>query len=442
MIDIWFINNAPQINIDDYNNLFNKKLYITINESIHLNALEAFVYNIAIFHINRLNYKDNIVIEYSLNNLNNFINNYEDENEDLLTTVTYLSYNNNPIVISNLDSDMYTYKEVPDNIKLMFIFPELFKHIAIEPNNNFYRQSKIFDNLLEDNIQLIVTLRKNVYSENIPHKSRVNSDLSFFNYDKNIITVKRNIINKSLMHDILYNIEKQNFREIKDYFENEISSNRTFSYITDDNPNNKPNCIPNDNERIINVKLESRFIQRKIINNFYNINVCDWIYKEFYKFLQTNSILIENRTIELEKFTPIFAFYTNSFDTIETHIKNTYSLNDNIRYNIKKLFIEVNEYEESPLSNEENYNENCYNNDNSCITVKILLNDKLNYHNNGIQFEDKVHSHLNKGDMIIYSGFVKYKETKIQKGIKVYLVSHIDLITDKIEEWWEKEVLN
>ena len=431
-MDIWNVKSTIRLNIDDYKDIINKPLYLTENIS-NYNELEKYVYEIALFHLKRLQYENNVEIEYSLKSLDDFINNYNCDDDSIFTSLTFISPNDNPIILTNMNYEMYTYKDINDDANILFIFPEELKNIFIEPNKHFYRYCKLFnDDDSHDNVQLIVRIfeKKSSNINLLLEDSNYINTLVFSNYDKTDITVKNDIMNKEILEDILYNTEKTHFDNIKHHFENELKLNRTF--LT--NLLKIENTTSDNNETIkLQVKLDPRFIQRRVVNNFYNGDVCDWICKEIKNNLNINDTFKIKNKIEIDKLPAVLSFFINSYPNIIENIKKTYSLNNGITYNIRELFVESHE-------DNENDEEIIMKNDKSDITFKILLNDKPNYDNNGLLFEDNIITYLNKGDMIIYNGFVKYKETAIKKGVKIYLVGYFDLFINKKEEWWVKEV--
>lgn len=231
--------------------------------------LEKFVYDMAMFHFDRLNIKFDPEIHYIEywwkvenidNNLlkksNNIIHNFHtDKDEDLfnsenthiypiLSSVTYLNDSFYPTVITNLKYEEMTNNDYTnENNEFILSFPKKMKHISFDGSNihgvcnimsediidNTERKTIMFNlwekhspkNVVYRNFNDNCEIINNLYErdEKILKVDSVN-DISFFR-----VNIKNDVVNKIIKNFILNNID-ENIKILDKYLKSNISNNK------------------------------------------------------------------------------------------------------------------------------------------------------------------------------------------------------------------------
>jgi len=136
----------------------NKYNYLLLDkERETLNVLEKYVYDIAIFHLNRLNIElnEDIQIEYWLNyEFKNIKNNLHVDHQEFdkyhndvfitpfLSTITYFNDNPYPTLLTNMEDNESTN---PESINMSFVFPQKNKHISFDGGKYLHGQVNVFN---------------------------------------------------------------------------------------------------------------------------------------------------------------------------------------------------------------------------------------------------------------------------------------------------------
>ena len=186
------------------NNLYNGTRLLDVTKSKYT-LLEKYVYDIAMFHLKRLqNCENSISEDDDINNKTYFVefwvkDKYQtsalhvdcDEylkkeqleyNYPLLSSVTYLNDSNVPTVITNIDMDRFMYKEFEKDLKLFFSFPKKGKQITFD--GKYYHGSAF----LEDEIGTDGVKNKDRYiiAVNLWDKNPTNVEYyNYINFDNN-----------------------------------------------------------------------------------------------------------------------------------------------------------------------------------------------------------------------------------------------------------------
>jgi hypothetical protein len=175
----------------------NSKLYLLNTNKKKFNLIEKIVYELAMFHLYRLNINFDpehyfieywtkleivnpnqvIVHEYHVDKDENLLTNEKILKYPLLSTVTYLNDNIYPTIISNIKANGY--KTFNKN-KLLLSFPKKLKHISFY-GNNVHGVQKIFNTKNNNNI-IRKTLMFNIWENHVPLKLYQN--MSNYMYDK------------------------------------------------------------------------------------------------------------------------------------------------------------------------------------------------------------------------------------------------------------------
>ena len=364
----------------------------------------------------------------------------------------------NPIIYTNISDEEYMFKEFSDTY-LHVCFPEKNKQIVFD-GNKYYSSHLSNDFVLIINVwdvfPMSITYFDNIICDYLLYKDTQNA---IFNSNKTIINKKSDpivqlhpdisditvigswgIITEKFLEKIIYSktndisIYDNLFKLINSTASdilfrqntiNEIEQLETLSAIEEINKNNTFQKSQNIQKRI-NIN-EDKFIQRLIIYNKFQKELCDWIVRESEKYaLENNAWVVQNNIhiLQVEKITSIFSFILDSFNESINNICESYSLNkDKHVFHIEDIYISK---LDSTLKNENN--SLFYTKHNNDIVLYIALNDE--FENGGILFNDTITTHLKKGNMLIFNGNTKYSINNISSGVKYNLIAHINIMED------------
>lgn len=483
--NLWNINlfNDNKINENIVDLIKNKttQLYLLNFKKEQFTLIEKYVYDIAIFHLKRLNIElnDEIFIEFWFKSkiIDNFdkiygINNFHvdcDEEEKkynnkvvhpILSCVTYGSDSLYPTIITDVSYDDYKFKNLENKEMLQIIFPEKNKHITFD-GSYMHGAGNIFD--MDDmkttdteRIMLAINLWKH-RPLNIKYFVPDTNDI-LYDFDKSNIMIEINsntdfheiknndIFTYDFYENLFYNKENISWpNELIIYFKELITKNTNNFLIKKNDNNNKNKILKNETEKINKLLIDvsdietitetqcdqvdqkflyNRFVQRHICNKIYGKNVCEWIIFESEEYAKNNGGWTTSRhekyattDIPVEKIVPVFRYVLYSFQTIFQKIHTYYCLPKNTELNIVDLFIVK-------------YSENAQNmldlhHDGSFLTVNLLLNDACEFEGGGTYFNDGTTVFLEQGDMLIHSGKIKHAGIQITKGKRYLLVAFI-----------------
>jgi hypothetical protein len=475
-----------KIYYEKLNNFFlmnnNISLQILNPKKNELDILEHFILKTINYHIKNLKKDcniDNYYIEfwtkkeiYQETNTNNFINNFHiDCDEQLKNTenkfisplfscVTYLDDSDFPLLLTDIDIESYKFKNFCEKNNIMLFFPKKNTQIIFD-GSKFHGIVDIFNVLSKEikkfqrkiisinvweknpiNINIYNTNKNHIYTEldtninfeNVTKKETTYSDHEFkhefyekmlyecnnFKLPNDIVDKVKNIYNNSNYIEIISTttkIESDKFNK-KNYIQ---------KLIKDVNFMNKLDT--NDKEKKYDKIINNRFLQRIIYNKFYTKEICEWIIDRFENYALKNGGWLTNRhknypttDIPIEKIPNIFDFIIFSFKNLFQKIKKSYSIEENINFNIADLFIAKYDSETQNSLDEHR--------DGSFFSFNILLNEPSNFEGGGTCFEDGVTVYLEQGDIIVHSGRIKHRGNKITKGVRYILVAFISIIID------------
>jgi hypothetical protein len=445
------LNNICEINESNITYLLNNK---NIN-----NIIEKIIYDISVFHLNKLNVElnESIFIEfwfkkYSKDNslhidcdeYQRIFNNKYDYESPFLSCVTYLNDNNTiPTLLTNVDNESYKYK-IFENNKLYISLPRKMKQISFNGGKYFHGNNILNDNY--DNMRNIFVINlwdkkpTNVPYFNYEHFSykyemSLKKKIDYIYYEKEIklfninennnsikITLNDDILSPIFFENLLYNPDYINLNIFNNYI-NEFNNYDTFIFDTD-LKNKKDNNKIKKRIDTLNIK---KFEQRFIIKNHFTKDICKWIINEAEYYANNNSGWTKKRhnnypttDLPIELIKNVFNFTLISFqETISKEINNNYFLNNQYNYEITDLFIVKYEYlHQTKLD---------LHDDDSTITVNILLSNINDFKGGGTYFEDGIITFLNQGDMLIHSGNIKHSGVEITEGKRYVLVFFINL---------------
>lgn len=431
------------------------------------NIIEKYIYDIAEFHIKRLNKNpENTYIEFWFKNNNNpdnslhfdcdeydrQINKSEDYNIPFLSCVTYLNDCNIPTIITNIDKEKYKYKDFSDDILVAFSLPRKSKQVTFEGGKYYHGAYKITQDQDYQERKILIINLWDKKPLNVPYFNY--GDL-FYKYAMNIKEELKDIDfdkNKKILKIIENNkIKTQNTKYITDDFLNkiiyegmEIELFENFQNILNDTNNDififkkeiiknsqKPSSEYIQTQQIPNEFFDidqPKFNQRFIFKNHFTKDICKWIINESEEYASQNNGWMTDRhnkypttDLPVEKIPNIFRYILTSFhETISKYIIESYCLQENeIILEIKDLFIVKYEHDK------QNFLE--FHTDGSLLTVNILLSEKSEFKGGGTLFEDDITYYLNQGDMILHSSKSRHSGLPITEGKRYLLVFFINL---------------
>lgn len=455
-IDIWNIdfNLDKQEIIDNFlkinNNLSLLNLLKSKNE---YSFVEQIVYNIALFHFNRLNITldNSTFVEFwfkSVPDTDNFhldCDEFIKSNQNkyvhpLLSCVTYLNDHNCPTILTDIDYDTYKYKEFEDQTSICLSFPRFGKHITFEPNK-FHGISNLFnnDNYKTPRYMLAINLwDKN--PENIPYyndehnaieHNTLLTNISKIDNNFETIIVSNKIINFDFFERLLYHKEKNLFLKFEEFI-SENNTNHSFKIILNKDTEkdklqqelkNKYGNIIDDINSIMDentVIRYNRFLQRFSYPKIFTNDICRWIINECENYAINNGGWTTKRHVKypttdlpIENIKPIFPFIVETFKTIADKIKRSYNLNDDIKLNFVDVFIVKYKH------NEQSFLE--LHKDGSFLSFNILLSSPDEFEGGGTYFDDGLIMTQEQGDLTIHSSKIKHAGLPITKTTEIYL---------------------
>jgi hypothetical protein len=485
-IAIWNFNEQPYMDelLNEINLNFdfdkNTSFFLLNLNKTHCSILEKYVYDIALFHLKRLqvsedDIKDKYFIEFWVKNKYKTACLHVDCDEylrteqleyiyPLLSSVTYLNDSNIPTVITNIDMDRYMYKEFEKDLKLFFSFPKKGKQITFD--GKYYHGSVFLSNDIdvgknEDRYIIAINLwdkkptNAKYYNynnvENIEQTltTILNNKKIFFLEEKDLqenvnlsnIALDKDVMNYKLFENILYKSKENVFTEfgnIIDFNEKDKNHIHNYKVFLDETIEQKRlvsqlktqycNILEDIQELIYETKTIkcNRFLQRFIYPNIYCHNVCLWIINECEKYAAKNGGWTKKRhnnypttDLPVEKVVAISGFVFETLKIITEKIKKSYGLNDDIKLDYTDLFIV--KYKDD----DQNFLE--IHQDGSFLSFNILLSEIADYEGGGTYFDDGLIMKGEQGDLIIHSSRMKHAGLPITKGTRYLLVGFVNL---------------
>jgi hypothetical protein len=473
-INIWNIdfNIDNQEIIDNFLNVKRCLLLLDLSKSINeYSIVEQIVYNIASFHFNRLNISlnDSVFVEFWFKSVSDTDKFHLDCDEvvrhtqnkyihPLLSCVTYLNDHNCPTILTNIDLEIYKYKDFEEQTSLFLSFPRLGKHITFEPdkfhgtsnlyNNNNYKKPRYmlainlwnkkpenipyYDGKIYDSQNNITELKDNI----IEYK-KIITNIANIDDPFQTICVSDKIINFNLFEKLLYKKEKDLFFKFEELI-SENNDNHTFKIIVNNDAEkiklqqdlkNKYGNIIDDINAILDEKTAikyNRFLQRFQFQQIYTNDICRWIINECENYAIQNGGWTKNRhnnypttDLPIDKVKTIFYFIIESLKTISLKIKQSYNLNDEIKINFVDVFVVKYKF------NEQSYLE--IHKDGSFLSFNILLSNPNDFEGGGTYFDDGLIMTPEQGDLILHSSKMNHSGLPITKGTRYLLVGFVNL---------------
>jgi hypothetical protein len=415
--------------------------------------IEKIVYDTAMFHFKRLGIeynKDEHLIEFwfrykfistchvDTDEYEREFNNkfkYED-NEPMLTCITYFSESNIPTIITDITRDHYVNDNYSEKNKIFLSFPKYLKQISFHGGKYYHGTSKIFENETSSDRKILSIILWNKKKVKVPYfDNHIFQYTNYTKYKKEMIDVTINndsdllnitkmekigrfiidngnnenyLIHKSLFKEFMNRSEEKHY-DLFYRFSNILNENNFENYelielsnkiplengmeITEKNMEKKQIL---ENEKQNEKPLEQNIIkkeiftkQRMIQNEFFDSVICNWIINSSEKYITKNKKETSLSKINIDCLKNIHSFLLFSLENLfKTKIMNFYNLNDE-----QENFIIKNIHVLKLDNNNTKIKEDIFD-----LTIKILLNNELK-----INFRDGIKIILNKGDLITYN---------------------------------------
>ena len=454
--------NLSDIIYDDFTieSLQNTKLLNT--EQDNFNLLEKYVYDISMFHFNRLNIEYNSNTHYvefwcknnvELNNYHFDCDEYEKNINNnfvypLLSNIIYLNDSIYPTVITDVDLEKYKYKEFQNEKNITIVFPKKNKHITFDGSKR-HGVASIFEEDKTTELRYIIAINLwNIKPINVKYyqKQQINKcydnktqliNIQPCNQSENITIVKGKL-NYDFFENLFY--KKTNVCSIfSDLLKKEFYENNSYIFKIEEENEKKNEGIPKNAKLLIdieniktidNIVSNNRFLQRCVLNNIYSKDTCNWIINESELYAKENGGWTTNRhnkypttDIPVNNIKPIFKYVLTSIPNIIDKIYTFYCISKNISINIIDLFIV--KYEKDAQNKLEIHT------DGSFITFSIMLSSSKDYQGGGTEFNDGIQMFLEQGDVLVHSGYVKHSGLEITKGVRYILVGFTSININK-----------
>jgi hypothetical protein len=439
----------------------NIKLLNTEQEKFNL--LEKYVYDIALFHFNRLciEYNPNIhFIEFWCKNtveLNNFhfdCDEYEKKTDNkfiypLLSNIIYLSDSIYPTVITDINLEKYKYKEFQNEQNITLVFPRKNKHITFDGSKR-HGVTSIFE---EDNNEPRYIIAINLWDRkptNIEYYQCFQIDKPYnktqivsikpCDEPENIVIVKDKI-NYDFFENLFYK-NKNSCSIFSELIKTDFYVNKKYIFKIENETSEKIDIETTKYTKLLydieniktidNIVSNNRFLQRFILNNIYSQDTCNWIVNESELYAKENGGWTTNRhnnypttDIPVNNIKPIFKYVLGSLKNIIDKIFGFYGIPSNISMDIVDLFIV--KYEEGAQNKLDIHT------DGSFLTFSIMLSSSKDYEGGGTEFIDGIQMFLEQGDILVHSGYVKHSGLEVTKGTRYILVGFTNImINDKL----------
>lgn len=479
-------------NIIDLIKMKPKQLYLLNFKKDQFTLIEKYVYDIAVFHLQRLNIdlNDEIFIEFwfkskildNLDKVYGIYNFHVDCDEELkkrqnivvhpiLSCVTYGSDCLYPTVITDVSYEDYKFKNFENKETLQIIFPEKNKHITFD-GSNMHGVGQLFDeNILTDTFYETETERIILAINLWKHRPL---DIEYFtpnardilyNFDKSDSRIvinpttnfyeiandnNNNIFTYDFFESLFYNKENISWpNELISSIKELRTQNIQNFLIKNNNNDNENKILKNDsakcNKLLMDISdietitsrqsekekdfLYNRFVQRHIYNDIYGKNLCEWIIFESEEYAKYNGGWTTSRH--------------ENYATTDIPVNKIVTIFRYILYSFQNIFEKI-QRSYCLLENTEfnikdlfvvKYSENAQNSldlhhDGSFFTVNILLSNTSDFEGGGTYFNDGTTTFLEQGDMLVHSGMIKHAGLSITKGKRYLLVAFIGVKTN------------
>lgn len=366
----------------------------------------------------------------------------------LLSTITYFNDHDCPTVITQIDREIYKYKDFDKQNTITISFPRIGKHITFD-SKYYHGISNVFAHSETCNKPRYI-LAINIWERQpecvdwYPINSKDNCDTSIVieKHSEEIeqVYVTPEHLNFDLFERLTYKHENNLFTVFEEYIKDKSGS--TFQFIRDDDIDKRilENSLKTKYGDIIddiNALLKkaepikyNRFLQRFQYSGIYTPDTCRWIISECEKYALQNGGWTTRRHVSypttdlpVELIGSVFGFILETFKTITSKIMKSYCLDENtIKLDYTDVFIVKYEY-----SAQEYLEMHC---DGSFISFQILLSNITDFEGGGTYFDDGLIMKPDQGGLVIHSSHIKHSGLPITSGIRYVLVGFVNLVLE------------
>jgi hypothetical protein len=442
--------------------LKNTKLLNAEQEGFDL--LEKYVYDVSMFHFNRLNIEYNSNTHYiefwcknsvELNNFHFDCDEYEKKMENnyiypLLSNIIYLNDSIYPTIITDVDLEKYKYKEFQNEKNITLVFPRKNKHITFDGSKRHGVTSIFEENNNEPRYIIAINLWDRKPTNVEYYQKHEIIEKYIYNKQTQIVNIQpcNNVENKLIVKDMLnYDFFENLFYRNKkiccifsDLLKIEVLENNKYFFKIENENNEKIDIEIIKNKKLLddieniktidNIVRNNRFLQRFVLNNIYSQDTCNWIINESELYAKENGGWTTNRhnnypttDIPVQNIKSIFKYVLSSLKNIMDKIFKFYCMSNNISMNIVDLFVV--KYEKDAQNKLEIHT------DGSFITFSIMLSSSKDYEGGGTEFNDGIQMFLEQGDVLIHSGYVKHSGLEVTKGTRYILVGFTSITVNE-----------
>jgi hypothetical protein len=178
------------------------------------------------------------------------------------------------------------------------------------------------------------------------------------------------------------------------------------------------------------VQLNNRFLQRFVYENFFSRETCEWIIfeaKEFgdkygwHVFRHANYPTVD---MPLRPINTVFKYCAFAFSNLFKKIFKSYCMPDKYIADVQDMFIVKYEVDaQKSLS---------IHKDGTHLSLNIMLSDINDYEGGGTYFDDGLTYYLNRGDVLVHSGYINHGSHDITKGERYVLVVFFNIIEQSL----------
>jgi hypothetical protein len=322
--------------------------------------IEKTVYDLSKFYLKNANkdiYNENIEIEFWFKTSATYGKNMHTDGDDnanstrkiapspIMSILLYFNENDNPTMITNIDTDSYKYKQFQnENKNICFIFPKTMKSIVFDGSyyhseiDIFGKKNELRNILVIDIWENYIPLKLNHYECTKYSHLSYNIDDPFINIHRNTIinTISRNdaIITDEFFNDILYKSRVDSYKKLAYAFEsNDIQLYDGFFLMNNE-------TLPHSES----IDLPTNKVLEKMPFSLHNIMKWNEYINIIPAFLDTNQInyLLHNFTKygELDKTDPLFEYILKNISkNVCDKLVAQYSLDTTYKITIQQLNI-------------------------------------------------------------------------------------------------------
>ena len=437
--------------------------YLLNVDKENYDILEKFVFDTAVFHLNHhtedsSNNINDYFIEFWIKNtplLNNIhIDCDEDEKEmnknivyPTKSIITYLNDHLYPTLFTNIDAEQYKYKSFEKENNIKVVFPKQNTQVSFD-GSKYHGEIKLNEISDADDEKERLVLAINIWKHKPPNIDFYESSLDvssetynkttsliniLVNHDKHMIHADKQFSEK-LFDNLLFKNDLSICLLFKDEIQEALTKNMYCIDIQDNSIYNE-NQIQLLNERIAKdienissdtVQLNNRFLQRFVYEKFFSREICEWIIFEANEFGDKYGWNVFRHqyhpTVDmpLQAINRVFKFCAFAFSNLFKKIFKSFCIPEKYTADIQDMFIVKYEVDTQKSLNTHQ--------DGTHLSFNIMLSDINDYEGGGTYFDDGLTYYLNRGDVLVHSGYINHGSRDITKGERYVLVVFFNIV--------------